>query len=196
MTEEIKVIKKEQQTTTKWTGGTTTQLAIFPEDSSYTDRSFLWRLSSAVVELEESSFTKLPGYDRSLMVLEGQLQLVHEGAQPVALKQYETACFKGGWDTISYGKAKDFNLMVREGMKRKLEHCCIDKSQSSTITHENTGFIACYCHVGKVDIVYKMESTHLEAGELLLIRNTKNVMLEAFNKGEQTVHVIIALIEE
>ena len=38
--------------TTEWSGGTTTQLAISPERAAYGDREFLWRLSSATVELD------------------------------------------------------------------------------------------------------------------------------------------------
>lgn len=58
---EIKVITKEQQKTSTWSGGTTTQLAIYPEDADYGKRNFTWRLSSATVEAEESVFTSLPG---------------------------------------------------------------------------------------------------------------------------------------
>ena len=55
--------------TTQWSGGATTQLAIAPKGAVYADRDFLWRLSSATVELDESDFTPLPAYDR------GQLQM-------------------------------------------------------------------------------------------------------------------------
>ena len=55
---------RAQYITTAWSGGTTTQLAIAPEGAVYADRKFLWRLSSAQVELEHSDFTPLPDYDR------------------------------------------------------------------------------------------------------------------------------------
>ena len=42
--------------TTQWSGGATTQLAIAPKGAVYADRDFLWRLSSATVELDESDF--------------------------------------------------------------------------------------------------------------------------------------------
>ena len=50
--------------TSTWSGGTTTQLAIAPEGAVYAERSFLWRVSSATVELETSDFTPLPDYNR------------------------------------------------------------------------------------------------------------------------------------
>ena len=49
---EWKLLTKEDYVTTTWSGGTTTQLAIAPEGAVYADREFLWRLSSAGVELE------------------------------------------------------------------------------------------------------------------------------------------------
>ena len=51
---EWKLLTQADQVTTTWSGGTTTQLAIAPEGAVYADRDFLWRLSSAKVELEHS----------------------------------------------------------------------------------------------------------------------------------------------
>ena len=41
----------------QWSGGTTTQIAIAPQGAQYGDRTFLWRLSSATVDLDASDFT-------------------------------------------------------------------------------------------------------------------------------------------
>ena len=66
----IQKISADMQAVSRWSGGTTTQLAISPANALYADREFLWRVSSAVVELPESDFTPLPDYDRILMILE------------------------------------------------------------------------------------------------------------------------------
>ena len=47
--------------TSHWAGGVTTQLAIGPQGTHYADRDFLWRISSAQVELDHSVFTHLAG---------------------------------------------------------------------------------------------------------------------------------------
>ena len=52
-----KLLTRDDYVTTNWSGGTTTQLAIAPEGAVYGDRNFLWRLSSATVELDHSDFT-------------------------------------------------------------------------------------------------------------------------------------------
>jgi environmental stress-induced protein Ves len=46
------IISRENQITDSWSGGTTTQLAIYPENSSYQQRNFLYRISTATVDIE------------------------------------------------------------------------------------------------------------------------------------------------
>lgn len=102
----------------RWSGGTTTQIALFPPESSYAGRDFLWRVSSAVVEDGESAFTPLPDYDRHLMLLEGSLLLRHDGGEPLPLDPYQPHAFDGGAETVSVGRCRDFNLMLRKGKCR------------------------------------------------------------------------------
>ena len=53
MTCKIKIVKEQGQKISKWSGGITNQLYIYPENSSYENRNFKWRISSANVEAEE-----------------------------------------------------------------------------------------------------------------------------------------------
>ena len=101
--------------TSNWSGGTTTELGIGPDGSRYADREFLWRISSATVDLEESTFTALPDYDRIIMTLEGEIDLCHNDGEWMHLKAFKTHSFDGGDDTVSKGKVVDFNLMTRKG---------------------------------------------------------------------------------
>ena len=110
----ISIFRNCEQQINVWSGGTTTQLAIHPSNSEYKERNFEWRISSARVELEESTFTPLPGVRRILMVLEGQIELIHEGVRITSLKPFEQDEFEGGWTTKSHGKCIDFNLMMTE----------------------------------------------------------------------------------
>jgi environmental stress-induced protein Ves len=196
---DIKIIKKEQQQTNAWSGGTTTQIAIYPEDSSYTDRDFLWRLSSAVVELEESDFTKLPGFDRHLMVLEGELKLVHKEHHSVFLTQYEQDSFKGSWDTVSFGRARDFNLMLKDGTKGRLEQydTAVGQKVSLKLEKEDSKqrFLALYCHVGEISIEARGKFEALEERELLLISCNDNLSVVAENSGNKECSLIAVFIE-
>ena len=104
--------------TTQWSGGATTQLAIAPKSAVYADRDFLWRLSSATVELDESDFTPLPDYDRVISTLRGDMVLAHNGGERLTLHPYEIHDFSGTDDTHSWGRCTDFNLMLRRGQCR------------------------------------------------------------------------------
>ena len=113
--------KEENYTLSAWSGGQTKELAIYPRGQKYIDREFIWRLSSATVETDESDFTRLPDYDRVLMVLDGEVVLEYNGERVAKLKTLEQDSFDGAWKTKSYGKVTDFNLMVRKGNEGYLD---------------------------------------------------------------------------
>ena len=92
---EWKLLDQAGYVTTSWSGGTTTQLAIAPEGAVYGDRDFLWRISSATVELDHSDFTPLPDYHRFLAVLEGEIKLKINGDQPFP------ALHRAGWWSLT-----------------------------------------------------------------------------------------------
>lgn len=121
---EMEKVSKRNCPATSWSGGTTTQLAIWPSDASYTDRNFEWRISTASVDVPESDFTLLPGYQRILMVLKGSLQMIHQtpdGERTVALNQFEQSSFDGSWPTTGRGEVVDFNIMTADGWNASLE---------------------------------------------------------------------------
>lgn len=165
-----KIIRKKEQKTTSWSGGTTTELAIYPEGASYSSRNFAWRLSSAVVELEESDFTSLPGIWRLIMVIEGEMQLEHEGYHSICLKPYGQDSFSGGWATKSRGKARDFNLMLADGWSGKLEAFCIGGEEYNEFENRKNSTYAFYCTEGSIDIKFgEEERFSLDKGDMLLV---------------------------
>lgn len=100
----------------KWSGGTTAELFIYPEKSSYASRDFDYRISTATVETDRSEFTDLPGYQRILFVLAGELTMEHQtesGAGSVHLLPLQQASFSGKWKTIGFGKVTDFNIIYK-----------------------------------------------------------------------------------
>ena len=100
--------------TSTWSGGTTTELYLYPENGSYAARDFLFRISSATVDLEESDFTVLPGVERYITPLCGSFTLTHPGASPVELPPLAAPYrFPGDIATHCVGKATDFNLMLK-----------------------------------------------------------------------------------
>lgn len=156
-----------------WTGGKTKELAIFPYDCNYLNRDFIWRLSSATIETEESDFSKLPDYDRVIMVLEGNVVLTYDGTKTVRLKELEQDSFDGGWKTKSYGKIRDFNLMVRKGSDGAIDIVRPDseakeypgtlETKHANITH------GLYCKEGYFVANFEEKAVMVNEGELLVL---------------------------
>ena len=97
-----------------WSGGSTTELFIWPEGADYGKREFTLRVSSARVDLEESDFTPLMGVTRYITPLTGGFILTHPGYEPVVMGQLaEPYRFSGEIQTHCVGKATDFNLMLK-----------------------------------------------------------------------------------
>lgn len=116
----MKIIPKSIQQTTEWSGGTTTELAIYPPESSYVNRDFAFRISTATVETEHSTFTSLPDYNRILMILKGELEISHVDQYTKKLGPFDTDLFDGGWHTTGKGLVTDFNVMYSQSKKVNL----------------------------------------------------------------------------
>src|SRR3989338_2528629 len=101
----ITLVTEQDYITSQWSGGSTTQLYISPANASYAECNFDFRISSAKIEVPESTFTVLPNVNRKLMVLEGEITLNHEnpvntgpgGQYKKTLQKYEVDTFNGDW---------------------------------------------------------------------------------------------------
>lgn len=111
------VSNKQSAGITVWRGGKTKEIFIYPENSKYEDRNFLFRISTSTVELSESDFTILPNYTRKIAVIDGEMYLTHDdGTEPCQLVPMETVhTFDGGANTHCNGKCTDVNLMTAKG---------------------------------------------------------------------------------
>ncbi len=109
-----KVLKKEDWKISEWSGGITNEIFIYPFSSNYASRNFKGRISIATTNTEDKSlFTSLPNVDRFISKLDGKMKLSHQKKYDLTVEKYEIERFKGDWETFSYGKYKDFNLMLK-----------------------------------------------------------------------------------
>lgn len=162
-----KLIKSEDQHTTKWSGGTTTELYIYPEGASYAAKNFDFRLSSAVVQCEKSEFTPLPSVYRYLMILDGEISVSHENQHTVKLKKFDVDEFWGDWHTVSIGKARDFNLMCQNNLRGNLAGYEFGSEKCIHIP-ENCKWYGLYlCH-GAVKMQWNSEPIRLRHGDFIL----------------------------
>ena len=143
-----------------WSGGSTTELFIWPEGADYARREFALRVSSARVELEESDFTPLMGVTRYITPLSGGFILTHPGCDPVIMEPLaEPYRFSGEISTHCVGKATDFNLMLK-GAEGEMALC-------QEVWHLRPGFNCLYAVADTaVDLA---DGYALKAGELLVV---------------------------
>ena len=186
-----RLYKEEDYKLSQWMGGSTKELALFPEGTSYLERNFMWRLSSATIDKEESDFTRLPDYDRVLMVLEGEVVLSYEGERVARLKALEQDRFDGGSKTKSFGKITDFNLMVRKGMEGYLDLIWPEAEKQVCGTTEETELKLAthtlYCKEGYAVVSFGNESHMISQGQLLVLEYEADEKAEYSVMGEGVV---------
>jgi len=164
---EINIIQPDEMPTNVWPGGTTTQLYIHPSEASYARRDFDYRLSSATVEVEMSEFTKLPGFSRKLMILDGSLQLTHENHHSLLLNKFDQDAFEGDWNTTSIGFCTDFNLMTDRKHQGIITAKTLQISQSAIVTpNEHCIHLVVYVVSGIVTISINSHKQTISKGGL------------------------------
>ena len=164
--------------TTQWSGGSTTQLTIAPANAVYADRDFLWRVSSATVELDESDFTALPDYRRFISTVHGDMVLSHNGGGELTLHPGDVHDFDGGNDTHSRGRCTDFNLMLRKGKADGVMGALRLGADETRFTPEEKAETALlYCASGFCTARCGAAEYPLAAGESLLLRGSVELTL-------------------
>lgn len=201
MSKYIKAIKKGELVTSDWSGGTTTQLYIYPEGSIYNKRDFKWRISSANVELNESEFTKLPNIKRKIMILDGKLLLEHKGHHNIKLNKFEQDSFLGDWNTRSFGKVIDFNLMLNIDSVGDIEHIQLNNCRELSYVSSNKEYYniaqTLYCLNGNIKIlVNNDEEVILNDKDLAVVKykSKENLKIELININEVSSDIIRCII--
>jgi environmental stress-induced protein Ves len=167
-----------------WSGGSTTQLLILPENGSYNERNFDLRISTATIEVEESEFTPLHDYVRKIMVLSGDLILEHQGEHTVLLKPFDQDQFFGDWHTKSKGMAVDFNVIYKPGIPVDLGHQHLEKEGYFTLHHSDEAYVYVFKGSGNV------KGIEFSEGDLISIQNE---VLVSFYATDNSDLVIVGL---
>lgn len=170
-------LSAESYVVSRWSGGSTTQLAIAPKGAAYADRDFLWRVSSATVELDSSDFTPLPDYDRLISVLEGEMRLRHNGGAELTLAPYQVHRFDGGADTHSQGRCTDFNLMTRKGRCQGSLEALMLRDERQELRGQPGETLLLYCGQGSGSAAVEETQLTLSAGESVLLEGEGSAVL-------------------
>lgn len=173
----MNILRANQLKTTHWSGGKTTELFIYPPTSSYADRNFDFRFSTATVEVDESDFTHLPGVFRHLMILEGTLELSHNQQPFITLHPFEQDQFPGDWHSKSKGKVTDLNLMLRGSYSGALSVIQLAAGKSHQLTKNSPSHVLLYVKGGNVSIA--SETMHVGDVAILSPHTISEVSLTA-----------------
>lgn len=149
---EILKIAKQNLSPSLWDGGKTFEYFIFPTNSLYKDRDFIFRISSATIEKCPSKFTQFKGYQRYLLMLDNDLKIIRNDKDEYYSKN-EIFKFSSNDEITSFSLGTDFNLMVKEEMA-EIELINGDIDLRTTIKY---GFIYS-CSNGEVFIDGKSEA--------------------------------------
>lgn len=178
LTNDYFIIEDIDYINSSWPGGKTTQMMIYPSDSSYINRDFDFRISCANVELDESEFTKLEGINRFITPLDKKLKLTHDNLNFVDLDPFEVYEFSGDIPTISYGKARDFNLMLSNNSKGLLKSLNIkndirlDLFDDKIFDFGSNNFTIILSPYENLDILVDDKRIELKKMNLFVIRKT------------------------
>jgi environmental stress-induced protein Ves len=113
-------------------------------------------------------FTKLPGVSRKIMILDGEIKIEHQNHYSKILKKFEQDSFEGDWDTKSFGKAIDFNLMTTGNTQGIIEAFSLNNSIELSLD-SRVDFYIFYIYSGNVNFSIDNKKTFVNQGDLIQI---------------------------
>ena len=198
MNKGYRIIRKNEAKKTAWSGGTVSELYIYPENADFRNRDFIFRISTATVDVEKSDFTLFEDYSRIIKTLDNELLLTHNDNEKVALSKYQPHVFYGGDKTTSSGKVNDHNFIMKRGV------CYGDVMGMSiakgSVIYPRKGNDPCdevfeivYCAKGRLIFKVNDEEHHIDQGDVLMIDHKtlgKDYLFS--NEEDQLCDIVIA----
>ena len=177
-----KIIKKEDIQPGLWDGGKTFEYYIYPENAAYSERNFLFRVSSATIERVPSDFTRFENFTRYLIMLDNSLKITRNGVEE-NYAENEVFKFDSNDKITSQSSGTDFNLMTAKSVR----FCSVE------ITSELQGITAGFILIfAKSDTLIRSKNKEIELAEndLLCIENPKNKKFEIHGSSD----IIVGLV--
>lgn len=169
----IRIQKEKDCKVVNWANGTSTELFVFPADGNFQTRDFTFRISTATVEAEETTFSDFSSLTRILMILEGNINLIHEGRYTKQLSPFDQDTFDGSWSTKSQGKVRDFNVMFKENVEGKVEHFAMNSEKSELFTLSGT-----YDFFFVQNGTFRFNDLEIQKNDLLIIEREESESIE------------------
>ena len=173
------LLSPQQFVPSQWSGGSSTQLYISPANATFSERNFELRISTAKVEVEQSSFTPLPGIQRKLMILDGEITIKHEGQYSKNLQAFDVDHFSGDWKTSSMGTCTDFNVMTSKPQESEFYHLKMEATKSYKFrAKQEYKKTFLYLDSGNIQLQLRNEKFILETGSLFIIEHLNGSFID------------------
>lgn len=195
-----RIITKDRVKKRLWSGGTVNQLFIYPENADFEKKDFVFQVSTATVEVEESLFTFFDNYDRIIMTTDNEFVLVHNDQEEIILGKNEPHLFYGGDKTQGKGKVNDFNLIMKRGVCRGDVMALSIKKGSVIFPRKGNDICAktmeiVFCAHGSLTLRLGKQQEHLEQGDLLVIDHGEmNSKYLLSNEEDQVCEIVITKV--
>lgn len=164
----ITKIAKADLIANEWDGGKTYEYFIYPPEAKYSERNFLFRISSASIDKVPSQFTRFENYKRYLVMLDNSLEIIRNG-RAEQYEKHELFTFDSNDTITSSSVGNDFNLMVQKDVESEL---LLVKEKST-----NTRYIALFA-LQFCELCIEKERLKLETYDLIIIENTNRQSIE------------------
>ncbi len=173
-------IYKDDYIKSKWIGGETSQITIYPNSEKVVNQNFIYRISTATVNFD-SKFTKYNNYQRFITTLNNTISLNDSIIPP--LVPYK---FDGDIDTNSKGNCIDFNLICKKNLECDMQ---IKKSSFKNLFSNYNHYII-YASENCTIIINNIKYNILKEDSLLIYEDSFELEC-VINKG----YIIICSIK-
>ena len=177
-------ISKHHISPSIWDGGKTFEYYIYPPETSYANRDFLFRISAASLEKEPSFFTRFENFQRFLVMLDNDL-IIRRNNKIEHYSQQDIFVFDSSDDIISQSLGNDINVMVAK---------TVAFSKVDVLTEFNNStadFIFLFAKV-ESEIQLNNEKITLEKDDLLVIEKASQQEISV--KSQQKIICILIKI--
>jgi|26BtaG_2_1085354.scaffolds.fasta_scaffold00018_7 environmental stress-induced protein Ves len=168
------IIQKRNLKSSLWEGGETFEYYIYPKNSNYAARDFLFRISSATIQKTPSTFTKFEKYKRYLVMLTNSLE-IHRNGNVENYAENEVFEFLSNDEITSYSLGEDFNLMVSEKIKNS------SLAVTDFLSDENSDFLFVFAKE-KTEIHLNEIELKLQSNDLVFIDNPSREFITLISK--------------
>lgn len=160
---EIVKLTEQNYSTTNWSGGTTTQLIIYPSTATVANQDFTYRISTAVVN-GDSTFTKYNNYTRFITTLDNEITLNND----TILTPLNVHKFSGEETTTSIGSCTDFNLICSKELSSNM---VVEKESYSKVYSGYNHYI--FYSSNDACLMIENKAYYLKPKEALIVYNDK-----------------------